>query len=161
MILIALGSNLAGPWGSPRDALLQALRELNGHNIRVRRVSALLETAPFGILNQPNYVNAVAEIETALSPGTLMRALHMIERRAGRKRQKRWGPRTLDLDLLAYHALVRRPSQSSIKPLALPHPGIASRDFVLLPLRDVAPHWKHPITRETASLMLRKLHRLN
>jgi 2-amino-4-hydroxy-6-hydroxymethyldihydropteridine diphosphokinase len=161
MILIALGSNISGHWGSPRQTLFRALHEMPGHNIKVVKASELVETEPFGILNQPNYVNAVAIVETAMSPETLMRALHIIERMAGRKRLKRWGPRTLDLDLLDYHGLRRRPSQTSIKPLALPHPGIAGRDFVLVPLAEVAPNWKHPVTHQSSALMLRQLKRLN
>jgi 2-amino-4-hydroxy-6-hydroxymethyldihydropteridine diphosphokinase len=161
VILIALGSNLSGPWGSPRDTVLRALAEMQRHNIRVLTVSRLIETAPFGVVNQPNFVNAVARIETALPPDILMRALHMIERRAGRRRLKRWGPRTLDLDLLDYHGLVRKPSRYSIKPLALPHPGIEQRSFVLQPILDVAPGWKHPVTSKAAALTLRQLTRLN
>jgi 2-amino-4-hydroxy-6-hydroxymethyldihydropteridine diphosphokinase len=140
---------------------LRALDEMPHHNIRVLTVSHLIETAPFGVVNQPNFVNAVARIETALSPETLMRALHMLERRAGRKRLKRWGPRTLDLDLLDYHGIIRKPSRSSIKPLALPHPGIEHRSFVLQPILDIAPEWKHPVSRKAAALTLRQLIRLN
>jgi 2-amino-4-hydroxy-6-hydroxymethyldihydropteridine diphosphokinase len=161
VILIALGSNLSGPWGSPRDTVLRALAEMQHHNIRVLTVSRLIETTPFGVVNQPNFVNAVACIDTALPPEILMRALHMMERRAGRKRLKRWGPRTLDLDLLDYHGLVRKPASSSIKPLALPHPGIEKRSFVLGPLLDVAPTWKHPVSHQPALLTLRQLTRLN
>jgi 2-amino-4-hydroxy-6-hydroxymethyldihydropteridine diphosphokinase len=161
VILIALGSNLSGSWGAPRDTVLRALSEMRHHNIRVLTVSRLIETTPFGVENQPNFVNAVASIETALPPENLMRALHMIERKAGRKRLKRWGPRTLDLDLLDYHGLIRKPSRYSIKPLALPHPGIEQRSFVLQPILDVAPEWKHPVSRKAAALTLRQLTRLN
>jgi 2-amino-4-hydroxy-6-hydroxymethyldihydropteridine diphosphokinase len=161
VILIALGSNLSGPWGSPRETVLRSIDEMWHNNIRVLTVSNLIETAPFGVVNQPNFVNAAARVETALPPEILMRALHMIERRAGRKRLKRWGPRTLDLDLLDYHGLIRNPSAHSIKPLALPHPGIEQRGFVLQPILDVAPEWKHPVTHKPAALTLRQLHRLN
>jgi 2-amino-4-hydroxy-6-hydroxymethyldihydropteridine diphosphokinase len=161
MILIALGSNLFGPWGNPRQTVLRALAEMPSHNIRVLTVSHLVETAPFGVLDQPNFVNAVARVETALPPDILMRALHMMERRAGRKRLKRWGPRTLDLDLLDYRGLIRKPASSSIKPLALPHPGIEKRSFVLGPLLDVAPAWKHPVSHQPALLTLRQLTHLN
>jgi 2-amino-4-hydroxy-6-hydroxymethyldihydropteridine diphosphokinase len=160
MILIALGSNLSGPWGAPRNAVKRALAEMSRHNIRVRSVSRLLETAPFGVTNQPNFVNAVASVETALAPETLMRALHMIERKAGRVRRKRWGPRTLDLDIIDYHGLVRKPAITSIKPLVLPHPGIKERTFVLEPLVEIAPRWRHPVSRELAAVTLRKLYRL-
>lgn len=161
MILVALGSNLSGPWGTPERTLRRALCEMRHHNIHVRRVSTFLNTVPFGISNQPFYVNAVAIIDTVLSPEVLMRALHMIERRAGRRRLKRWGPRTLDLDIIDYCGLARKPKRHSIKPLVLPHPGIAARDFVLAPIAEIAPQWKHPLTRKSAALMLRQLNRLN
>ncbi len=161
MILIALGSNLNGPWGTPRHTVERAIEEMAGCNIRVRMVSRLIETAPFGVLNQPNYVNAVARVETAMSPEALMRALHMIERSAGRKRLKRWGPRTLDLDLLDYHGLRRKGSRVTVKPLTLPHRGIEQRTFVLLPILDIAPGWKHPVSHRLAALTLRQLSRLN
>ncbi len=160
MILIALGSNLTGPWGTPHQTLLRALEDMPHHNIRIQSISHLQETKPFGVTNQPNFVNAVALVETALAPETLMRALHMIERKAGRVRRKRWGPRTLDLDLIDYHGLVRKPARTSIKPLTLPHPGINERTFVLEPLVEIAPRWRHPVTRELAAVTLRKLYRL-
>jgi 2-amino-4-hydroxy-6-hydroxymethyldihydropteridine diphosphokinase len=147
MILVALGSNVTGPWGMPRDTVLRALRELDGNGTRLVAASSLLETAPFGRLNQPSFVNAVARITTAMAPEALMLHLHDIERRAGRRRRMRWGPRTLDLDLLDYHGLVRRGR------LTLPHPGIAERDFVLMPLMEIAPNWRHPVTRHTARTM--------
>lgn len=151
MILIGLGSNVNGPWGSPRETMLQALRELDGNGTALVAASRLVETAPFGKLNQPSFVNAVARIATAMPPETLMHHLHDIERRAGRRRRLRWGPRTLDLDLLDYHGLVRRGR------LLLPHPGIAERDFVLTPLMEVAPTWRHPVTRHSAQTMRRVL----
>ncbi len=160
MILIALGSNLPGPWGEPRDTVLRALAEMPRQNIRVLKTSRLIETEPYGVVDQPNFVNAVALVDTALSPETLMRTLHMMERRAGRKRLKRWGPRTLDLDLLDYHGLVRKPLDRSIKPLKLPHPGIEKRTFVLQPICDVAPRWKHPVSHQSAAFTLRQLIRL-
>lgn len=160
MILIALGSNLDGPWGNPKRTVERAIAEMPKHNIRVRKVSQLVVTSPFGVTNQPDFVNAVAEVETALAPDVLMRALHMIERKAGRVRRKRWGPRTLDLDLIDYHGLRRKAARTTIKPLTLPHPGIALRSFVLAPLVQIAPTWRHPLTHELASVTLRKLYRL-
>jgi 2-amino-4-hydroxy-6-hydroxymethyldihydropteridine diphosphokinase len=155
MILIALGSNLEGPWGTPSQTLMRALIELSLHNIRVTKVSTLIETAPFGVLDQPHFVNAVAEIETSHKPEPLMQILHAVENRAGRKRLKHWGPRTLDLDLLDYNGLIINTA------LKLPHPGIAERDFVLAPIDEIAPHWTHPITGKTAALTLRELRHLN
>src|SRR5690349_7292509 len=151
MILVALGSNVSGPWGKPRDTVLRALRELDADGTQLIVASSLVETAPFGKLNQPTFVNAVARISTAMPPDALMLHLHDIERHAGRRRRLRWGPRTLDLDLLDYHGLVRHGR------LELPHPGIAERDFVLTPLMEIAPNWRHPVTRRSAQMMRRVL----
>ncbi len=157
MILVALGSNIAGPWGSPCETVQQALRELNRFPLRVRSTSSLLITKPFGVTNQPDFVNAVAIIETCLPPYVLLRKLHMIERVAGRKRGRKWGPRTLDVDLLDYHAQKIHHKAKMQKTLVLPHPGIQNRTFVLLPLQEVAPNWKHPTLRRSASQMLQHL----
>lgn len=159
MILVALGSNIAGPWGSPRETVSHALKELNSFPLRLGGASQLLITKPFGLVNQPDFVNAVALVETALSPEALLRKLHMIERAAGRKRGRRWGPRTLDLDLLDYHGLQRHQKGTVQKALVLPHPGIAKREFVLQPLQEAAPHWKHPTLRKTASELRLAIHR--
>jgi 2-amino-4-hydroxy-6-hydroxymethyldihydropteridine diphosphokinase len=153
MILVALGSNRNGPWGSPRQAVERAIRLLNTGGIRLRRVSPLVVSAPFGVTGQPAFVNAVAEVVTALPPAALLRRLHHIERLAGRRRTLRWGPRTLDLDLIDYHGLVRRAPRRPV----LPHPGIAARIFVLEPVAAIAPRWRHPLTRQTAATMLRRL----
>jgi len=161
MILIGLGSNITGPWGTPQQSVEQALHALNHGPIRLVASSALLITEPFGRKNQPPFVNAVAAISTHLSPDALLRRLHMIEREAGRQRRLRWGPRTLDLDLLDYHGLVRAKRSLSFRPLVMPHPGISARLFVLEPLASIAPHWRHPLTKETAAFTIRKLRRLN
>jgi 2-amino-4-hydroxy-6-hydroxymethyldihydropteridine diphosphokinase len=152
MILVALGSNLDGPWGNPRETIARALQVLGRHGIRVVAASRLIATAPFGRLNQPAFVNAVAQIETHVGPEALIRRLHAVEREAGRRRTIRWGPRTLDLDIIDYHGLIR-----SGRGLVLPHPGIAERAFVLEPIAMIAPAWRHPVTRRTAQDMLRRL----
>jgi len=153
MILVALGSNQPGPWGNPEETLRAALARLDGGGIRLKRASRLIASAPFGVTDQPAFVNAVAEVETALPPEALLERLHLIERMAGRRRTLRWGPRTLDLDLLDYHGLVRK---APARPV-LPHPGIAERIFVLAPLAEIAPRWRHPVTCRTATDMLRQL----
>ena len=161
MILIGLGSNLNGLWGTPHETVIRALRELDRGGTRLVAASQMLITEPFGRKNQPAFVNGVARIETHFSPDALMRRLHMIEREAGRQRRLRWGPRTLDLDLLDYHGLLRAKRTHSIKPLVLPHPGISERLFVLQPLHQIAPHWRHPLTKESAAFTIHKLIRLN
>jgi 2-amino-4-hydroxy-6-hydroxymethyldihydropteridine diphosphokinase len=156
MILIALGSNIAGPWGTPRQAVEHAVGALNEGPVRLVKCSTLIETAPFGNINQPNFVNAVAQVDTALSPESLLRRLHMIERFAGRKRRRRWGPRTLDLDIIDYKGFVKTLSRHALNELVLPHPGIAVRNFVLRPIMEVAPNWRHPVTRKSAMVMIHK-----
>ena len=153
MILVGLGSNMDGPWGTPRATVERALAALDRDGMRLEAVSRLLVSSPFGRINQPPFVNAVVRIATHLPPAALMRRLHAIERAAGRRRGIRWGPRTLDLDLIDYHGL-RSPVGARLK---LPHPGIAERQFVLGPIAEIAPSWKHPTTHLTAAMMLRRL----
>jgi 2-amino-4-hydroxy-6-hydroxymethyldihydropteridine diphosphokinase len=157
MILIAFGSNLSGPWGTPRQTVERASQVLDAEGIRVVRISMPIETAPYGKPNQPSFINAVAVVETHKSPDALMRCLHMIERRAGRQRRLRWGPRTLDLDLIDYHGLVRQRKSLDVKPLVLPHPGVLLRRFVLRPIESVAPSWRHPVAHQTAADRLKRI----
>ncbi len=133
---IGLGSNEADP---PRqlDAALDAIAGLMG--TQLRRVSPRYVSAPFGPVPQPDFLNGVAAVHTLMSPADLLQALHAIEAAQGRRRSIRWGPRTLDLDLLLHgDACVDSPL------LTLPHPGIVQRNFVLYPLRDIAPDLEIP-----------------
>ncbi len=128
---VALGSNL----DNPRQQLLDAMEALaNLSDTVVLKRSSLYRTPPWGLLEQPDFINAAVELETSLSPHTLLDALLLIEQRAGRVRVVRNGPRTLDLDLLHVDGV-----QLDDGRLTLPHPRMADRAFVLLPLRDVAP----------------------
>ena len=152
MILIAIGSNISGPWGTPQESVQHALQALNDDGLKLVEASRLLLTAPFGNPNQPPFVNAVARIETHLPPLALLQKLHAIERRAGRRRALRWAPRTLDLDIIDYHGLIRHSQK-----LTLPHPGISERIFVLKPIAEMTGQWQHPVTHLTAQDMLRSL----
>jgi 2-amino-4-hydroxy-6-hydroxymethyldihydropteridine diphosphokinase len=153
MIIVALGSNLHGPWGSPSETVARALRELDSGAVKVTRVSRAMVSRPFGVTHQAPFVNAVAELVTHLPPEALLRRLHAIEQQAGRRRARRWGPRTLDLDLIDWHGLVR---PAPARP-TLPHPGIAERIFVLKPIAEIAPSWRHPLNHRSAAWMLRRL----
>jgi len=162
MILIGIGSNVEGPWGPPAANVERALRELDVSPLRLLRASRLLLTSPFGQLDQPDFVNAVAEIATSLPPQALMQRLHDIELSADRRRTLRWGPRTLDLDLLDYDGLVLDGSEGHAShrgPLKLPHPGIPERPFVLKPIAEIAPRWRHPVSGRTARELLDRLPR--
>jgi len=128
---IGLGSNLDDPEAQIRRAyatlaLLPNCRDLLASDLYLSR--------PFGEVEQPDYINAVAGLQTTLTPEALLAALQAIERQQTRTREVRWGPRTLDLDILLYGAeIVGRPD------LVIPHPGLAQRDFVLYPLSEIAP----------------------
>lgn len=157
MILVGIGSNVDGPWGGPREAVEEAIRRLGAPPLRLAAVSRLLVTSPMGIRDQPNFVNAVARVETGLSPRALMRHLHDIELAADRRRTLRWGPRTLDLDLLDHDGALLDGSEGPgghRGPLRLPHPGIAERAFVLGPIAEIAPDWRHPVLGLTARELL-------
>jgi 2-amino-4-hydroxy-6-hydroxymethyldihydropteridine diphosphokinase len=143
---VAAGTNLGDRWGH----LALAARELRASpGARLLRASRVYETAPMGP-PQPRYLNAALEVETALAPERLLEVLQGIERAAMRRREVRWGPRTLDLDLLLYgDAVVRTPS------LTLPHPGLISRRFVLAPLAELCPDHVVPGTGATVAALLR------
>ncbi|WP_028006344.1 2-amino-4-hydroxy-6-hydroxymethyldihydropteridine diphosphokinase [Solimonas flava] len=131
---IGLGANLGDPPARLRWALTR-LRELG----EVVAHSSLYRSAPMGPREQPEFCNAVAQLDTALQPTELMQALLAIERDAGRIRDIKWGPRTLDLDLLHVEGFVH-----DTPALRLPHPGIAERNFVLVPWAEIAPALEVP-----------------
>jgi 2-amino-4-hydroxy-6-hydroxymethyldihydropteridine diphosphokinase len=153
MILIGVGSNVPGPWGTPEQAVRRLPFELGRGPLRVERASRPVRTTPFGVTDQPPFVNAALAVETDLSPSALLLHLQALERRAGRHREIKWGPRTLDLDILDFRRLVLRQASG----LVLPHPGIAERPFVLVPIIEIAPQWRHPVTRLTAAEMLARI----
>ncbi len=131
---IALGSNLGERAALLRGALA-ALRR--AADVRVVAESAVYETAPVGGPPQPDYLNMVAVVETALGPEALLERCLAVEAEHGRVRRERWGARTLDLDLLSYGTLALQTER-----LTLPHPRLAERAFVLVPLAEVAPELK-------------------
>lgn len=148
---IGLGSNL----DTPIAQLDQAVNALQGaFGVSLLAVSGYYETAPVGGPEQPPYVNAVAECSSTLTPLELLHRLQAIEQRQGRERSERWGPRTLDLDLLLYDDV-----QMNTAELTLPHPRITERAFVLVPLADLAPdlildgypltHWLEQVSEQS------------
>lgn len=159
MILIGLGSNVTGPWGSPRQTLERALAALGEPPLRLERASAIIASEPWGRKDQPVYANAVARIKTRLQPLELLSYLRQIERAAGRERRERWGERTLDLDILDYNGmkLNETADQSTDAQLVLPHPSMHERAFVLEPIAEIAPRWRHPVLGSTAKQLLAKL----
>ena len=141
MILIGLGANLLSDVGPPAATLKRALGELERQDVEIRRVSRFYETPAWPDPADPAFVNAVAVVQTRLQPVELLMVLHGVETAMGRLRSAPNAPRTLDLDLLDYEGRVTTGPE-----LVLPHPRMAARSFVLVPLQDVAPDWRHPVT---------------
>jgi len=141
-IFIALGANLSHErFGSPRQTLEAALATLDRRGIRTVRVSPWYRTAPVPASDQPWYVNAVAEVMSALSADDLLADLHAVEADFGRARSVPNAARPIDLDLLDFHGEIAVGGRGRA---ILPHPRMTERAFVLLPLADLAPQWRHP-----------------
>lgn len=159
---IALGSN-KGDRKAYLDQAVKALNALPGYPVKdsqgqisfagaVEKVSKYYETAPYGVTNQADFLNACLRLRTLLTPEKLLNTLHRIEQEAGRERMIRWGPRTLDLDLIFYDNLVLESAD-----LCIPHVEMHKRSFVLEPLYEIAPYKRHPVYKKTVQEMLQNI----
>jgi len=147
---IGLGSNQ----GNREHALRQALERLDAcPGIAVGRVSSFMETDPVGGPPQGRFINAAAAMRTSLGPAQLLAACHQVEDSLGRRRRVRWGPRTIDIDLLLYAERVVDEAD-----LCVPHPRMHLRRFVLEPLCEIAPEAVHPVLHKTVRCLLSELH---
>ena len=151
MILIALGGNLPSPAGAPAATLRAALGTLQQRNVAIEDVSAFYRSAAWPDPRDPEFVNAAAKIRTRLSPRELLAVLKRTERAFGRKSAERNAPRPLDLDILDYEGRVGNGNPT------LPHPRMHERGFVLIPLRDVAPSWHHPVSGLSVDVLVESL----
>jgi 2-amino-4-hydroxy-6-hydroxymethyldihydropteridine diphosphokinase len=141
MVLIGLGSNLESDCiGTPREICVAALVAIEATGVRVVRRSRWFRSAPVPPSDQPWFVNGVAVVEPGIGPSALLERLHAVEAGFGRVRRERNEARVLDLDLLAYDDLVLDGPEGPV----VPHPRLHERAFVLLPLAEVAPGWRHP-----------------
>jgi 2-amino-4-hydroxy-6-hydroxymethyldihydropteridine diphosphokinase len=158
--LIALGGNLSSPIGPPDATLRAALDLLTSAGVQVVAVSSFFKTPCFPAGAGPDYVNAAARLEAAMTPVEMLDLLHKIEAELGRERVQRWGMRTLDMDLIAVGDSVLPDAMTQTKwralsvdqqvaiapdQLILPHPRLHERAFVLIPLSEIAPDWVHPL----------------
>ena len=151
MILIALGANLPSNGLKPVETLRAALSRLQQLGVQPLCVSSFYETPAWPDITAPPFVNAVAAVNTQLQPVELLALLHGVETEFGRMRSAPNAPRTLDIDLIDHDGAVMH------GPLVLPHPRAADRAFVLVPLAQVAPGWRHPVTGQGVAELLAAL----
>jgi 2-amino-4-hydroxy-6-hydroxymethyldihydropteridine diphosphokinase len=153
VILIGIGGNLeSAQFGPPRDTLTAALAALKEKRIRILTRSGWYRTEPVPRSDQPWFVNAVVSLATELGAKDLLNALQATERQFGRVRGELNAPRILDLDILDYQGEVMDTTS-----LVLPHPRLHERRFVLIPIAEIAPDWRHPILELTAVQLLAQL----
>lgn len=148
IVYIGIGSNL----GNREENCLHAIKLLEKGGIIVKKRSSLYETEPWGVKDQPPFLNMAIEIETALKPKVLLKILKDVEKEVGRKESTKWGPRIIDLDILLIDNIVLNKDN-----LKIPHPFMHERDFVLRPLHEIAPSVKHPLLKMTVRELLQKL----
>ncbi len=148
-VFLSTGSNL-GDSKAYLDDAVKALGSLK--YTEVINVSSYMVTDPYGMIDQPEFLNAALEISTLLSPEELLEQIHVIEQKAGRKREVHWGPRTLDIDIIFYDDLVIEDND-----LCIPHVYMHNRRFVLEPLCEIAPYKRHPVYGKTVREMLEDL----
>jgi 2-amino-4-hydroxy-6-hydroxymethyldihydropteridine diphosphokinase len=154
MILLGMGANLrSAVHGPPEVTVESALATLAKNGVSIVRRSSWYRSAPVGGGDQPWYVNGVSVVATRFDPAELLALLHRIEASFGRVRRERNEPRVLDLDLLDYAGRVSEPGEEPV----LPHPRLHDRAFVLLPIRDVAPGWRHPASGQSVDTLIAAL----
>lgn len=168
--LIALGSNLSNEIGASVKIVEAAIDDLSSIGLFPVETSRFFRTPAFPAGSGPDFVNAVISCETALSASAALDALHKVEERLGRTREKRWEARVIDLDLLDFSGeilpdistfsqwrdlSIKIQMERAPEQIILPHPRIQDRLFVLIPLRDVAPDWRHPVSGATPEEMIK------
>ena len=144
IVYIGIGSNL----GDREENCRQAIKLIEKNGIAVKKQSRMYETEPWGVKDQPKFINMAIEVEMDKKPEELLRILKEIEKEIGRTETTKWGPRIIDLDILFYDDLILKTDH-----LEIPHPLLHEREFVLKPLCEIAPYKKHPVTGKSVKEM--------
>ena len=156
MIFLGLGSNLPSKYGDRFANINLAISCLDGYGIKVIKKSSFYETPSYPNKENPKFINAVILVETILPPIDLMSVLIFIEEKLERKRGKKNDPRTCDIDIIDYNSEILNLRYNNLE-LTVPHKELTSRNFILFPLQEISPTWKHPKTKEIVSVLLQKL----
>jgi len=147
---IGIGSNL----GNRQENCLRAIELLQRGRVIVTKRSSLYETEPWGMKDQPRFINMVIQIETSLEPKELLTVLKDTEKEIGREKLSKWGPRTIDLDILLFDDIILHEDN-----LTIPHPLMHERDFVLRPLCEIAPDIHHPLLKSSMYELMQQFHK--
>ena len=156
MIFLGLGSNLPSKYGNRFKNINLAISYLEEYGIKIIKKSSFYQTLSYPNKGNPKFINVVILVETILPPIDLMSVLIFIEERLERKRGKKNDPRTCDIDIIDYNSQILNLKNNNLN-LTLPHKELTSRNFVLFPLQEIFPEWKHPKTKEIINVLLQKL----
>ena len=156
MIFLGLGSNLPSKYGDTFANINLAISSLEAYGIKVIKRSSFYKTPSYPDRKNPKFINVVILVKTNLPPIDLMSVLIFIEERLERKRGKKNDPRTCDIDIIDYNSQILNLKYNNLD-LTLPHKELTSRNFILFPLQEISPTWKHPKTKEIISDLLQKL----
>tara|TARA_B110000438_G_scaffold279249_1_gene303517 strand:- start:2664 stop:3176 length:513 start_codon:yes stop_codon:yes gene_type:complete len=156
MIFLGIGSNLSSTHGNRFQNLELAISELKKHKIKVINQSSFYETLSYPDVKKPKFINIVIEVETNLDPPELASIIFFVEKFIERKRHKKNDPRTCDIDIIDFNNKIFDFKYKNLN-FFLPHKQAAYRNFVLYPLREISPNWKHPITKEIVTDLIFKL----
>lgn len=143
--ILLIGGNL----GDRTGHLQQAVEQIHKQIGKVEKISSLYETAAWGDVKQPDYLNQALQVSTEMTARTLLQTVLAIEHNIGRIRRQKWGARVIDIDIIFYNdAVINQPD------LKIPHPQMQFRQFVLVPLREILPDWQHPVLHQSVSTLL-------
>ena len=156
MIILGLGSNLSSSFGGRFNNINLAMEYLEGYGIKILKKSSFYEALSYPNKKNPKFINIVILVETHLSPVDLMSVLIFIEEKLERKRDKKNDPRTCDIDIIDHNGQILDFNYKNLN-LTLPHEKLLYRNFVLIPLHEIIPEWRHPKTKDSIEVLINKL----